>query len=167
MARPSVLRLGRRMREGCIPALGMGVDRRAFLTFLVRLRGWARENNATPPAFPCASIAFQLPLSDYTTPHQRRHGSTQSAKTSSAGTTPSAQLTTDADELAHSPPMPVTGRQRGCQLILAVVRQVRLARALPTRCAEIWIRIRNPGPRSCLDSEMPFHFSFFVARTRN
>lgn len=63
--RPSAIRLGRRVREGCIPALGMGVDRRAFWPFLVRLRGLGSGNNATPPALP---LSFQLPLWDDTTP---------------------------------------------------------------------------------------------------
>lgn len=59
--RPSVVRLGSRMREGCIPALGMGVDRRAFWPFLVRLRGlagWGSGNNATPPALPLLLSSF-------------------------------------------------------------------------------------------------------------
>jgi hypothetical protein len=81
--RPSVVRLGRRMREGCIPALGMGVDRRAFSTFLVRLRalGSGSGNNATPPAFPLS--LSQLPLSDEHNARRRRHGGTKSTKTSS------------------------------------------------------------------------------------
>lgn len=59
--RPGVVRLGSRMREGCIPALGMGVDRRAFWPFLVRLRGlagWGSGNNATPPALPLLLSSF-------------------------------------------------------------------------------------------------------------
>ncbi|KAK0749333.1 hypothetical protein B0T18DRAFT_103016 [Schizothecium vesticola] len=138
--RPSAVRLGRRMREGCIPALGMGVDRRAFSTFLVRLRGlWAREimprcqRSTVPLCFPASSFGRYKA-------RQRRHGGTKSTKT------PSAQLTPDADELAHSPPMPVTGRQRGCQSILAAVRQVRLAGALPTRCAGDMDSHSHPQP---------------------
>lgn len=125
--RPSAIRLGTRMPEGCIPALGMGVDRRAFWPFLVRLRGLGSGNNATPPALP---LSCQLPLWDDTTPVNVVMTAPKPTKTSPA----------DADELAHSPPMPVAGGQRGCQLIFGRRTQhVRLARALSTRCAEIWL----------------------------